>query len=296
MSAAISSGQGRAAARLGLFLLLLPAILWLGLLVVLPHVEMAILSFSQRIRAGVYGFGFGNYLEFLTEPLYWRTFGRTAIMSILVTLITLVISFPVALYIAKVARGATKPILFLMCLIPFWASELVRTLGWMMLLRETGVASYLMQLAGLTYGPVELLYNDGAVILGLVYGGMLFMIVPLANALESLDDSQVEAGYDLGGSGFTVLRRIIIPHAMPGIVAGSIVVFMLSVGNFVTPVLLGGKNGLWFTEQIYAQFITRFNWPQGAAFGFMLLMLSTLIVWAGLRLTGQGFSETLRRS
>ncbi|MCA0401340.1 MAG: ABC transporter permease [Proteobacteria bacterium] len=296
MSAAISSGQGRAAARLGLFLLLLPAILWLGLLVVLPHVEMAILSFSQRIRAGVYGFGFGNYLEFLTEPLYWRTFGRTAIMSILVTLITLVISFPVALYIAKVARGATKPILFLMCLIPFWASELVRTLGWMMLLRETGVASYLMQLAGLTYGPVELLYNDGAVILGLVYGGMLFMIVPLANALESLDDSQVEAGYDLGGSGFTVLRRIIIPHAMPGIVAGSIVVFMLSVGNFVTPVLLGGKNGLWFTEQIYAQFITRFNWPQGAAFGFMLLLLSTLIVWAGLRLTGQGFSETLRRS
>ena len=93
--------------------------------------------------------------------------------------------------------------------------------------------------------------------------------------------SVVEAGYDLGGSRWTVLRRIVIPHAMPGIVAGSIIVFMLTVGNFATPVLLGGKNGLWFTEQIYAQFITRFNWPQGAAFGMLLLLLSSAIVWAG---------------
>ena len=109
------------------------------------------------------------------------------------------------------------------------------------------------------------------------------MVVPLVNALDSLDASLVEAGYDLGGSGWTVLRRIVIPHAMPGIVAGCIVVFMLTVGNFVTPMLLGGKNSLWFTEQIYAQFITRFNWPQGAAFGFLLLVLSSAIVWAGLK-------------
>lgn len=288
-----SEGLGE---RLGLFLLLTPAILWLGLLVILPHVEIGILSFSQRMAARVYTFGFGNYFEFLSEPVYWRTFARTAFLSILVTAITLVISFPVALYIAKFATGKSKPILFLMCLIPFWASELVRTLGWMMLLRETGVVSFLLQWAGIAGNPVEMLYNDGSVVLGLVYGGMLFMIVPLTNALESLETAQIEAGYDLGGTNVTVLRKIIIPHAMPGIVAGSIVVFMLTVGNFVTPVMLGGKNGLWFTEQIYSQFITRFNWPQGSAFGFMLLLLSTVIVWLGLRLTGQGFSETLRRT
>lgn len=288
--------DAQSGAKLALFLLLAPAVLWIGLLIILPHIEIGILSFSERVAPRIYKFGFANYLEFLTEPLYWRTFARTAIMSILVTLITLVISFPVALYIAKIAQGRLKPVLFLLCLIPFWASELVRTLGWMMLLRETGVLSFLLRFFSITANPVEFLYNDGAVILGLVYGGMLFMIVPLTNALESLDSSQIEAGYDLGGSSFTVLRRIIIPHAMPGIVAGSIVVFMLTVGNFVTPVLLGGKNGLWFTEQIYSQFITRFNWPQGSAFGFMLLLLSTLIVWAGLRLTGQGFSETLRRT
>lgn len=282
--------------RFVLFLLMAPALLWLGLLILLPHVEMAVLSFSERTGPGEYAFGFGNYLEFLTEPLYWRTFARTAIMSILVTVLTLVLAFPIALFIAKAVQGRLKAVLFLLCLIPFWASELVRTLGWMMLLRETGVISSALQWLGLVRGPVEFLYNDAAMVLGLVYGGLLFMVVPLVNALESLDPSLVEAGYDLGGSRLTVLRRIVVPHAMPGIVAGSIVVFMLTVGNFVTPVLLGGKNGLWFTEQIYAQFIQRFNWPQGAAFGFLLLLLSSAIVWVGLRLTGQSFGDTLRRS
>ena len=171
----------------------------------------------------------------------------------------------------------------------------MRTLGWMILLRETGVVSAFLQKLGLASGPVELLYNDGAVVLGLVYGGLLFMVVPLVNALDSLDPSLVEAGYDLGGSRATVLRRIVIPHAMPGIVAGCVVVFMLTVGNFATPVLLGGKNGLWFTEQIYTQFITRFNWPQGSAFGFLLLALSSAIVWAGLKLSGQSLGRTLRQ-
>ena len=278
-----------------LALLVAPAVLWLGLLLVLPHVEIAILSFSERVAPRIYAFGVGNYREFFAEPLYWRTFARTAALSVLVTALTLGLAFPVALYIARVARGRAKSLLFLLCLIPFWVSELVRTLGWMILLRETGVISTVLQRLGLASGSVELLYNDGAVVLGLVYGGLLFMVVPLVNALDSLDPSLVEAGHDLGGGRWTVLRRIVVPHAMPGIVAGSIVVFMLTVGNFATPVLLGGKNGLWFTEQIYAQFITRFNWPQGAAFGFLLLALSSAIVWAGLRLSGQPLGRTLRQ-
>jgi spermidine/putrescine transport system permease protein len=281
--------------RLATALLVAPAVLWLSVLLVLPHVEIAILSFSERVAPRVYAFGLANYLTFVTEPLYWRTFARTAFLSILVTALTLVLAFPVALYIARVARGRAKSLLFLLCLLPFWVSELVRTLGWMMILRETGILSKTLQAAGIVGQPIEFLYNDGAVVLGLVYGGLLFMIVPLVNALDSLDPSLVEAGYDLGGSRATVLRRIVIPHAMPGIVAGSIVVFMLTVGNFATPVLLGGKNGLWFTEQIYAQFITRFNWPQGAAFGFLLLGLSSLIIWLGLKVSGQSLARTLRQ-
>jgi len=281
--------------RFGLLLLLAPPALWLGLLIILPHMEIAILSVSERIAPRVYVFGLGNYRDFFVEPVYWRTFARTAVMSIVVTALTLLLAFPVALYIARAAHGRTRSTLFLFCLLPFWVSELVRTLGWMILLRETGVISTSLQRLRVVSGPIELLYNDGAVILGLVYGGLLFMVVPLVNALDSLEPSLIEAGYDLGGSRATVLRRIIIPHAMPGIVAGSIVVFMLTIGNFATPVLLGGKNGLWFTEQIYSQFITRFNWPQGSAFGFLLLALSSAIVWAGLKLSRQSLGQTLRQ-
>ncbi|HAY48968.1 MAG TPA: ABC transporter permease, partial [Thalassospira sp.] len=146
---------------------------------------------------------------------------------------------------------------------------------------------------GLADGPVEMLYNDAAIMVGLVYTSMLFMVVPLVSVLDSLDDSLIEAGYDLGGNAFTVTRDIVIPHAMPGIASGCIVVFMLTLGNYLTPNLLGGKDSLWFTEQIYTQFITRFNWESGSAFGFLLLILSSVIVWVGLKLSKQTLSETV---
>lgn len=281
------------ATRLTLFLLLAPLLLWLSLLIILPHVDMFLVSMRERVGVRMYETSFANYVEFFVEPLYWRTFARTAIMSIVATAMTLLIGFPVAYYIAKMLRGRLKNVLFLLCLIPFWVSELVRTFGWMILLRESGVFSNLLQWLGLASGPVEMLYNDATIMVGFVYSSMLFMVVPLVSTLDSLDDSLVEAGYDLGGNAFTVLRTIIIPHAMPGIVSGCIVVFMLTLGNYLTPVLLGGKDSLWFTEQIYTQFITRFNWELGAAFGFLLLALSSLIVWAGLKLSRQTLSQTM---
>ena len=279
-----------------MFLLLAPAILWLGGLIVLPHVELAVLSLRSRVAPRVYEWSLNQYATFIDEPLYWHTFVRTAAMSIFATLATLLIAFPVAWYIAKIAKGRAKSTLFILCLIPFWVSETVRTLGWMILLRESGVLPRLLVDLGITAAPVELLYHDATILVGLVYTSMLFMVVPLVSALESLDDSLIEAAYDLGGNGRSILRQIIIPHAAPGIVAGSIVVFMLTLGNYLTPTLLGGKNSLWFTEQIYTQFITRFNWEQGAAFGFLLLILSTAIVWLGLKLSGQRFGDVMRRS
>ena len=281
------------ASRLSLLLLLAPVGLWLLLLIVLPHVDMFLVSMHEKIAPRVYEYSFANYAQFFTEPLYWRTFARTAIMSIIATALTLVIGFPVSYYIAKMLRGRLKNFLFLLCLVPFWVSELVRTFGWMILLRESGVFSGVLQTLGLASGPVEMLYNDATIMVGLVYTSMLFMVVPLVSTLDSLDDSLVEAGYDLGGNAFTVLRTIIVPHAMPGIVSGCIVVFMLTLGNYLTPVLLGGKDNLWFTAQIYTQFITRFNWELGAAFGFLLLALSSMIVWGGLKLTRQTLTETM---
>ena len=291
-AAAVTTPQ----ARLVLFLLLAPALLWLVGLIVLPHLDLAVLSLRQRVAPRQYEPSLAQYRTFIEEPLYWHTFVRTAAMSILATVMTLLLAFPIAWTIAKLVRGRTKSMLLVLCLIPFWVSETVRTLGWMILLRESGVLPAVLVQLGLTDTPVELLYRDATVLVGLVYTSMLFMVVPLISALESLDDTLIEAAYDLGGNGPSILRQIVIPHAAPGILAGCIVVFMLTLGNYLTPTLLGGKNSLWFTEQIYTQFITRFNWEQGAAFGFLLLGLSTAMVWLGLKLTGQKFGEVMQKA
>jgi spermidine/putrescine transport system permease protein len=287
---------GKMQARLMFALLLAPALVWLTLLLVLPHVELAILSLRVRVAPRVYEPSLAQFATFFGEPLYWHTFVRTALMSIVSTAITLLVAFPMAWTIAKIARGRVRSALFVLCLIPFWVSETVRALGWMILLRESGVLPGVLVTLGITAMPVEMLYHDATILVGLVYTSMLFMIVPLVSALESLDDTLIEAAYDLGGNGWSILQKIIIPHAAPGIVSGCIVVFMLTLGNYLTPTILGGKSSQWFTEQIYTQFITRFNWEQGAAFGFLLLGLSTAIVWIGLKLSGQRFHEVMRKS
>jgi len=286
---------GKTTRLLLLGLLLAPALVWLVGIILLPHLDLALLSFSERSGPGV-TWSLAQYRTFFAEPLYWDVFVRTAVISVIATAITLLIAFPIAWTIAKLTRGRISALLFAVCLIPFWVSETVRTLGWMILLRETGVLPGLLVSLGLTDTPVEMLYRDATILVGLVYTSLLFMVVPLYSSLESLDDSLIEAAYDLGGSGWTVLRTVVIPHAAPGITAGCIVVFMLTLGNYLTASLLGGKNSLWFTEQIYTQFITRFNWEQGAAFGFLLLALSSLMVWVGLRLSGQRFADVMSRT
>jgi spermidine/putrescine transport system permease protein len=282
--------------RLMLALLLAPALLWLFALIVLPHIDLALLSFRERSAPRHYQPSLTQYRTFFGEPLYWHIFVRTAVISAVATALTLLIAFPIAWVITKVAQGRASAFLFIVCLIPFWVSETVRALGWLILLRESGVLPALLVKLGITAVPVELLYHDATILTGLVYTSLLFMVVPLVSSLESLDNSLIEAAYDLGANGFAILRDIVIPHAAPGITAGCIVVFMLTLGNYLTPNLLGGKNSQWFTELIYTQFIVRFNWEQGAAFGFLLLALSTTMVALGLRLSGQRFVDVMRRS
>jgi spermidine/putrescine transport system permease protein len=273
---------------------LTPVLLWLLLLIVLPHVDLLRMSLRVRDASGATVWTLAHYRYFFQEPIYWLTFVRTAVYAVVVTGLTLVVALPVAFFLTKVVAPRFRGFLMTLLLMPFWVSELVRVYGWMILLRESGVLNHFLVRLGLLQRPVEMLYNDVTMVMGLVYTSMLFMVVPLISVLESLDDSLIEAAYDLGGHMGHVLTRIIIPHSMPGIVSGSIVVFMLSLGNYLTPNLLGGKNSLWFTEQIYNQFIASFNWNQGSAFGFLLLILSSLVIWAGLRLSGQKLSQVVR--
>jgi spermidine/putrescine transport system permease protein len=280
--------------RWGLFVFITPVLVWLTLLILLPQVDMFIMAIRAEDELGVMGFTLGNFKLFFMEPIYWRTFARTATFSVLVTFLTFLITMPVAFYITKVVSPKFQGFLAVLVLMPFWVSELVRVYGWMILLRESGIINHLLLKLGLLEQPIEMLYNDVTMVMGLVYTSMLFMLVPLLSALESLDNNLIEAAYDLGGNVWSIARKIVIPHCLPGIVSGSIVVFMLTLGNYLTPNLLGGKNGLWFTEQIYNQFIASFNWNQGSAFGFLLLILSSGIIWLGLKLTNQRLGKVVQ--
>jgi len=273
---------------------LTPVLLWLFLLIVLPHIDLFIKSFRIENDADQMVWSLDNYRTFFQEPIYWLTFVRTAVYSILVTFLTFIVALPIAFFITKVAKPRFTGFLTMLLLLPFWVSEMVRVYGWMILLRESGVINHFLLKLGILHQPVEMLYNDATMILGLVYTSMLFMVIPLVSVLESLDDSLIEAAYDLGGGIWSTLVKIIIPHATPGIISGSIVVFMLTLGNYLTPNLMGGKNSLWFTEQIYNQFIASFNWNQGSAFGFLLLILSSLVIWVGLKLSGQKLTKVVQ--
>ena len=280
--------------RWALLFFLSPVLLWLVVMIVLPHIDLLIMSFRYEADDGQMIWSFNNYLSFFEEPIYWLTFVRTALYSILVTFLTVVIALPLAFYITKVVVPKFQGFLLVLLLLPFWVSELVRVYGWMILLRESGVINHFLLKTGLLKQPIEMLYNDVTMVMGLVYTCMLFMVIPIISVLDSLDDSLIEAAYDLGANMWTILVKIIIPHSMPGIVSGSIVVFMLTLGNYLTPNLMGGKNSLWFTEQIYNQFIASFNWNQGSAFGFLLLVLSSMVIWTGLKLTKQKLSKVVK--
>ncbi len=279
--------------RLGLFIFLTPVLLWLLLLIIVPHIELLLMSLHGKDDMGKTVWTLANYRNFFTEEIYWYTFVRTALYAVIVTILTFLVTFPVAFYITKIVSPRLSGFLTVLLLMPFWVSELVRVYGWMILLRESGVINHLLTSAGLLEAPIEMLYNDVSMLMGLVYTSMLFMVVPLISSLEGMDDSLIEAAHDLGASPMTIFYRIIIPYAAPGITSGSIVVFMLALGNYLTPKLMGGKNSLWFTEQIYNEFIASFNWNQGAAFGFLLLALSSLIIWAGLKISKQQLAKAL---
>lgn len=269
------------------YLLMAPVLLWLILLIVIPHLDMFLRSFRYENDAGLMVFSLNNYLSFFEDQIYWLTFVKTALYSIGVTFLAFVVTFPVAFYLTKVVAKKYSSFMVLLLLIPIWIGELVTIYGWMILLSDNGVINNFLIQIGLIDTPIVMLYNNFSMTIGLLYMSMLFMIIPMMSALESLDDSLIEAASDLGASKWTIFRQIIIPYTTPGIASGGIIVFMLVIGDYVAPNILGGKSSLWFTEQIYNKFLATFNWNEGAAFGFLLLMLSSGIIWLALRLTGQ---------
>jgi len=273
------------------YLLIIPVLLWLVVLIVIPHMDMMYQSFRLETDEGLKIFSLANYLAFFKHQIYWLTFVKTALYSIGVTFLAFVVTFPVAFYLTKVVEKKYSFFMTLLLLIPIWIGELVTVYGWMILLRDNGVINTFLMRIGLIDSPIEMLFTNFSMTIGLLYMSMLFMIVPMMSALDSLDDSLIEAASDLGASKWTIFSQIIIPYTMPGIASGGIIVFMLVIGDYVAPNILGGKSSLWFTGTIYNKFLESFNWNEGAAFGFLLLVLSSTIIWIALKFSGQKLEQ-----
>ncbi len=243
---------------------------------------MAIVLAYSLLSRGIYGgverpWTLESYAR-LADPLYGVILLRSFWISALSTLLCLVLGFPMALFIAR--SGARRNLYLNLVIIPFWTSFLVRTYAWMFLLRDTGLINTVLQSLGIIHEPLPLLYNEGAVILGLVYGYLPFMVLPLYTTLEKLDKSLLEASADLGATPWTTLTRIIIPLSAPGIRAGSILVFITCLGAYLTPDLLGGSKTVMIGNVIQNQFTGARDWPFGAAasLGLMALVMVILIV------------------
>ncbi|NJM92809.1 MAG: ABC transporter permease [Rhodospirillaceae bacterium] len=257
-------------------------------LLLLPLLLMAYISILEKGSAGGVRWGahtIGPYIAFLFErdlddslllnTDYLQIFFRSFWLAGLTTLITLVVGFGAALGMALAPQRWRTFLIFLVT-VPFWANLLVRNYAWIILLRNNGLVDQARHALGLGEGPLDILYTPAAVLIGLVYSYLPFMVLPIYASLEKLDWRLVEAAFDLGATRWKALRRIVIPLAMPGIAAGCILVFIPGLGAYVTPELLGGGKTLMIGNLIQSQFGAARNWPFGAALSFALLAIVLL--------------------
>ncbi len=284
------AGEGTRRSRAA-YPLVAPAWLVLGVFLLLPLAIMLGTSFAERDTYGglkpiadlgehvTSGAFLSNYRRSL-EPIYLKIYWRSLWMAIVTTVLCLVVSFPMAYYIAVLAPARRKNLLLGLVVIPFWTSFLIRTYAWMFILRTQGLINASLLGMGVTTKPLELLYNDFAVMIGLVYGELPFMILPLYASLEKLDLSLLEAATDLGAGHWASFCRVTVPLAMPGVVAGIVLVFIPSIGQFIVPDLLGGAKSILVGNLIQNQYVIARNQPFGSAVAFELTAVVLVLLLA----------------
>ena len=262
------------------FLLAAPAYLYLVVFFGIPLVIVFAYSFATRNRFGEADFDnlTLDAYQRLGEPIVRDILFRSIWLALLTTVICLVVGYPFAYYLAT-RSAKVRNVLLVLVMIPFWSNFLVRNYAWRVILGNDGIVSQTTDAAGL--GPTELLFTPTAVVLGLVYGFLPFMILPLYAAIERIDLRLVEASRDLYASGWQTFRRVLLPLSMPGVIAGSLLVFVPSLGAYVTPEILGGAKTTLLGSYIVTQFLTARNWPFGASLSFVLMavMLSATLVY-----------------
>jgi len=248
-------------------------------------VPLLIICVYSVLTRGAYGgveqpFTFENYTR-LFDPLYGAIFVRSFWIAAVATILCLVLGFPLALFITR--SGARKNLYLSLVILPFWTSFLIRTYAWMFLLRDTGLINTVLQSLRIIREPLPMLYNNGAVILGLVYGFLPFAVLPIYATLERLDQSLLEAAADLGSKPWDTLCRVTIPLCEPGIRAAAILVFVPCLGTYLTSDLLGGSKTILIGNLVQNQFTSARDWPFGAAASLALMAIAMILLVAARR-------------
>ena len=255
------------------WLLLAPLLVWLGLFVLLPTILLVVTSFSHRDELGrvVYSFTTENYLRCF-DPTWLSIFWNSILYALAATAICVIVGYPAAYTIGR-AGPKSRRILLTLVMIPFWTSFLIRTYAWISILSQEGLANSLLLSAHILPGPLSMMYTPFSIVLGLVYNYLPFMILPIYTSVEKLDNSLVEAAYDLGAGPLRAFSRVIIPLTQPGIAAGALLVIVPAIAMYAITTLMGGGSNPTIGEVIQNQFTRARNQPFGAALGVLLMLL-----------------------
>ena len=256
-----------------------PAYLWLTATIFLPLSAMLYCSFlakSPLIPAPV-SFTLKHYAAFIDRPVNQQLMLWSLQLGAVVTICCLIVGYPAALALAKVIKGRWREAMFLMVVLPFWSNALVRTFSWTMVLRNDGLAEQAIQVFVPSVTEFDLLYSYPAVVIGLVHSYLPYMILTCYISLQAIDDSVIEAARSLGARSGSLFRRVVFPMSLPGVLAGSALIFVPAVGSFMEPRILGGAKGATLGMAIEEQFTVTANWPFGAALSFVMLAAVLLI-------------------
>ena len=277
-----AGARPRPAARLRLLGLLLPALVLLAVFFVLPLGKVALWSLVDA-RDG--GFTVAYYARAVTETIYLRVILNTFRISLYVTVICLLLGYPVA-YLLATVRPRVASLLMIFVVLPFWISLLVRLYAWIVLLQKSGVINALLLRLGLVREPLPLVYNFTGVVIGMVHVLLPFMILPLYSVMKGIDPNLMAAARNLGGTPVQAFRRVFLPLSYPGIGAGMLMVFMLSIGYFITPALLGGLKETFIAQLIEQQVSVLIDWNFAAALAMLLLAVTLLMYYVFNRVLG----------
>ncbi len=272
--------MGRWRRLFSLIVLLTPSYGWLVFAVLAPLGIMFVFSFLSDVPIGERAvfFTLKNYQDFFQNTFYWRLTAKSLLTGLYTTILCILLGYPLALIMAKIIPHRWRTALFMLVIVPFWSNTIVRLYSWAIVLRKGGVLDLFIQWLGFESGSLEILYTYQAVLVGLVHGYLPYMVLTLYIAIDRVENSFLEAAASLGANAWQRFWRILFPLSLPGMISGSILIFIPTIGSFVEPRLLGGRTGTMIGTIIEDQFVQLFKWNFGATLAFLLLVVVLILM------------------